>query len=67
MKENPLLKLEHFGQSIWMDFIRRGMFVSGELKQLIEEDGLCLADGFVGLSRCISQCLAAGQSYPGSA
>jgi transaldolase len=40
MKENPLLKLEHFGQSIWMDFIRRGMFVSGELKQLIEEDGL---------------------------
>jgi hypothetical protein len=24
MKENPLLKLEAFGQSIWMDFIRRG-------------------------------------------
>lgn len=22
MKENPLLQLEHFGQSIWMDFIR---------------------------------------------
>jgi transaldolase len=41
MKENPLLKLEHCGQSIWMDFIRRGMFASGELKQLIEEDGLC--------------------------
>ena len=40
MKENPLLKLEHFGQSIWMDFIRRGMIASGELKQLIEEDGL---------------------------
>lgn len=40
MKENPLLKLEAFGQSIWMDFIRRGMISSGELKQLIEEDGL---------------------------
>jgi transaldolase len=40
LKENPLLKLEHFGQSIWMDFIRRGMFVSGDLKQLIEDDGL---------------------------
>jgi len=40
MKENPLLKLESFGQSIWMDFIRRGMIASGELKQLIEEDGL---------------------------
>jgi hypothetical protein len=24
MEENPLLKLETFGQSIWMDFIRRG-------------------------------------------
>ena len=40
MKDNPLLKLEAFGQSIWMDFIRRGTISSGELKQLIEEDGL---------------------------
>ncbi|HEY3269274.1 MAG TPA: transaldolase [Armatimonadota bacterium] len=40
MKDNPLLKLEHFGQSIWMDFIQRGMIESGELKKLIEEDGL---------------------------
>jgi len=40
MKKNPLLKLENLGQSIWMDFIRRGMISSGELKQLIEEDGL---------------------------
>jgi len=40
MKESPLLKLEAFGQSIWMDFIRRGMIASGQLQQLIEEDGL---------------------------
>ena len=40
MKENPLLKLQTFGQSIWMDYIRRHMITSGELKQLIEEDGL---------------------------
>ena len=40
MKENPLLELETLGQSIWMDFIRRGMISSGQLKQLIEEDGL---------------------------
>jgi transaldolase/glucose-6-phosphate isomerase len=40
MKENPLLKLEALGQSIWMDFIRRGMISSGQLKRLIEEDGL---------------------------
>jgi hypothetical protein len=40
MKENPLLKLQTFGQSIRMDYIRRHMMTSGELKQLIEEDGL---------------------------
>ena len=40
MQENPLLELESLGQSIWMDFIRRGMISSGQLKQLIEEDGL---------------------------
>ena len=40
MKDNPLLKLETFGQSIWMDFIRRGTLASGELQRWIEEDGL---------------------------
>jgi len=40
MKDNPLLNLETLGQSIWMDFIRREMITSGELQQLIEEDGV---------------------------
>ncbi len=40
MKENPLLKLTSLGQSIWLDFISRQLIVSGELKRLIEEDGL---------------------------
>src|ERR1035437_5131743 len=40
MNDNPLIKLEAFGQSIWMDFIQRAMIASGQLKQLIEEDGL---------------------------
>ena len=40
MRQNPLLDLEAFGQSIWMDFIRRGMILSGELQQLIEQDGV---------------------------
>lgn len=29
-----------FGQSVWLDFISRSMLSSGELLQLIEEDGL---------------------------
>ena len=40
MKENPLLQLSTFGQSIWLDYIRRQMIDSGELKKLIDEDGL---------------------------
>ena len=40
MKENPLLKLRSFGQSIWLDYIGRRMLVSGELGRLIEDDGL---------------------------
>ena len=36
---NPLRKLEALGQSIWMDFIRRGTIASGQLRRWIEEDG----------------------------
>jgi predicted DNA-binding protein (MmcQ/YjbR family) len=36
IQENSLQRLEHLGQSIWMDFIRRGTIASGELKQLID-------------------------------
>jgi transaldolase/glucose-6-phosphate isomerase len=37
---NPLLQLQKFGQSIWLDYLRRGMFTSGQLQNLIDEDGL---------------------------
>jgi transaldolase len=40
MKANPLLKLSTFGQSIWLDYIRRQMIDAGELKRLIDDDGL---------------------------
>ena len=37
---NPLKDLLNYGQSVWLDYIRRDLFTSGELKRLIEEDGL---------------------------
>ena len=40
MNNNPLKKIETLGQSIWLDYIRKDMFESGELSRLIEEDGL---------------------------
>jgi transaldolase len=35
-----LKKLETLGQSIWLDYIRRDLIASGELRRLIKEDGL---------------------------
>jgi transaldolase len=40
MKKNPLLKLTGYGQSIWLDYIRRQLIDSGELQNLIDHDGL---------------------------
>jgi transaldolase len=38
--KNPLLELQKIGQSVWLDYIRRDLIMSGELKRLIDEDGL---------------------------
>ncbi|MCH5376646.1 MAG: transaldolase, partial [Planctomycetes bacterium] len=40
MKDNPIARLADFGQSIWLDFIRRQMITDGQLERLIKEDGL---------------------------
>src|SRR5450755_1936356 len=37
---NPLTQLHTFGQSVWLDYIRRDLMKSGELQRLIGEDGL---------------------------
>src|SRR3981081_1269714 len=37
---NPLILLQKFGQSIWLDYIRRDLLKGGELQRLITEDGL---------------------------
>jgi len=37
---NPLKTLAAYGQSVWLDFIRRSLITSGELGRLVEEDGL---------------------------
>lgn len=37
---NPLKDLLKFGQSVWLDYIRRDLITKGELKRLVQEDGL---------------------------
>jgi transaldolase/glucose-6-phosphate isomerase len=38
--ENPLKELLKFGQSMWLDYIRRDLLTSGKLKTMIDQDGL---------------------------
>jgi transaldolase / glucose-6-phosphate isomerase len=35
MTANPLIDVQHFGQSIWMDYIRRSLIDSGQLARLV--------------------------------
>lgn len=37
---NPLSELQKQGQSIWLDYISRGLIAGGGLRSLIEDDGL---------------------------
>ncbi|MGE5446257.1 MAG: bifunctional transaldolase/phosoglucose isomerase [Ignavibacteriales bacterium] len=37
---NPLKALNEYGQSVWLDYFRRGLIISGELQRMVEEDGL---------------------------
>ncbi|MGA1977035.1 MAG: transaldolase family protein [Bacteroidales bacterium] len=40
MKDNSLKKTGTLGQSIWLDYIRRDLIASDELRRMIDEDGL---------------------------
>ena len=37
---NPVKALESHGQAVWLDFLARGFIAKGELKTLIERDGV---------------------------
>jgi len=37
---NPLKELLKYGQSMWLDYIRRDLITTGKLKSMIEEEGL---------------------------
>ncbi len=37
---NPLRALRDYGQSVWLDYIRRDLITSGELQRLVNEEGI---------------------------
>jgi len=60
MQDNPLRAILDYGQSIWQDDIRRKMLLSGELKHLIEEDGL---RGLTSNPSIFEEAIAASRDY----
>ena len=38
--KNPLQSLQDHGQSVWLDYLRRSLITSGDLKRMIEHDGV---------------------------
>ena len=40
MNKNPLLVLESFGQSIWLDYLQRSSLENGDFKRWIKQDGV---------------------------
>jgi transaldolase/glucose-6-phosphate isomerase len=55
--------LQDFGQSVWLDYLRRGLFSSGEFERLIAEDGL---RGVTSNPSIFEKAIAEGAEYHGA-
>src|SRR5574338_268412 len=60
MNKNPLLELESFGQSIWLDHLRRSSLENGEFKQWIDQDG---ASGLTSNPSIFEKAIAGSHDY----
>jgi transaldolase len=57
---NSLKQLGDFGQSIWLDYIRRDLITSGEFRRLVEDDGV---RGVTSNPTIFDKAIAAGTDY----
>jgi transaldolase len=57
---NSLRQLTELGQSVWLDYIRRDLITSGQLKRLIEEDGV---SGITSNPTIFEKALSSGRDY----
>ncbi|HEX9191137.1 MAG TPA: transaldolase family protein, partial [Candidatus Deferrimicrobiaceae bacterium] len=62
MSGNPLVALGASGQSPWLDYIHRGMIVSGELGHRIAEDGI---RGVTSNPTIFEKAVSSGSDYDG--
>ena len=57
---NPLQQLKHFGQSVWYDNIDRSQLISGQFKDLLDNDGVV---GVTANPTIFQKSLAVGHAY----
>lgn len=58
--ENPLKGLLAYGQSPWLDYIRRNILLNGDLKKMIDHDGL---RGMTSNPAIFEKAITAGDDY----
>ncbi len=62
MTANPLQQLAALGQSVWLDYIHRDLFASGQLRRLIEDDAL---SGMTSNPAIFEKAIGEGHAYDG--
>jgi transaldolase/glucose-6-phosphate isomerase len=60
---NPVKALEAHGQSVWLDFLARGFIAKGDLKKLIERDGV---KGVTSNPSIFEKAIGSSDEYDGS-
>src|ERR1700740_1074370 len=60
---NPVKALESHGQAVWLDFLARGFVVKGELKKLIDIDGV---KGVTSNPSIFEKAIGSSDEYDGS-
>jgi transaldolase/glucose-6-phosphate isomerase len=59
---DPLGELQKFGQSVWLDYIRRDLIASGELQRMVAEDHL---SGITSNPSIFEKAIAGSTDYDG--
>jgi transaldolase / glucose-6-phosphate isomerase len=60
---NPVKALENHGQAVWLDFLARGFIAKGELKKLIDSDGV---KGVTSNPSIFEKAIGSSDEYDGS-
>jgi transaldolase len=60
VRMNPLREVQALGQSIWLDYMRRDLIITGKLQQMIDQDGI---SGITSNPTIFEKAISAGSDY----